>query len=605
MDLFEQKSISIKVVQVTIEERIEQAVNAIFVLYQRGLMPCVAFSGGKDSTVLLMLALMAAEKAIKAGLQGALWVLNADTGVESPIVWKHARDELARAAAYAEDRGITMRVGIASPSMSSSWLMRIIGGRALPSFPENNADCSVEWKANPMLRLRKKLEKHFAKNLKTESCTLIGTRYSESTERARKMTQRAESATEPVRNKAGELVMAPIAMWSDDDVWEMLALVRYGQIKSYTDTEALFAIYQDAGPTTCAVVNDSILSGAASSRGGCGARTGCWVCQKVKTDASMENFLRKPEYAFMQGLNDLREFIAATQYDLDRRQWLGRSIKHGYIAVRPDAYSPAMIRELFQYVLTLQAIENEIAANTGQAPRFRIIDAAGVVAIDAIWSLNGFHTPFTAIKDFYDVFEKGVRYEIPKIEAFPKVEMPEPRFIYVGDDWINSPDKHLFGLRNPVGEAMAELQPCMNTRLLKNGRAILDVNTDTEFTVDEESVCMALDFEIDRLLEMHEEMKHGSANSFGYKWWLQYGTISLASMQGGIHDMILRRTEFKARHGIAGPGQDLRRLQLMSVPWYEAPEEVQKAFIENEDLSKYQEKRKEAAFQDKQIALFA
>ena len=47
MDLFEQKSISIKVVQVTIEERIEQAVNAIFVLYQRGLMPCVAFSGGK------------------------------------------------------------------------------------------------------------------------------------------------------------------------------------------------------------------------------------------------------------------------------------------------------------------------------------------------------------------------------------------------------------------------------------------------------------------------------------------------------------------------------------------------------------------------------
>ena len=605
MDLFQMHSITLKVVSVTIEERIEQAINAINQLFARGVVPCVAFSGGKDSTVLLMLAIMAAEKAAEAGQRPVLWVLNADTGVESPVVWKHAQTELSKAAAFAKERGITMKVGVSTPSMSSSWLLRIVGGRALPSFPENNADCSVEWKVNPMQKLRRKLEKHLAMDLRTESCTLIGTRFSESQERARKMNARGESATEPVRNNAGELVLAPIAMWSEDDVWEMLALVRFGQIKSYSDTETLFAIYQDAGPTTCAVVNDSILTGAASARGGCGARTGCWVCQKVKTDASMENFLRKPEYAFMQGLNDLREFIAATQYDLSRRQWCGRTISHGYIAVRPDAYSPSMIREIFQYVLTLQATENEIAAESGIAPRFQIIDVPGVIAVDALWSLHGFHTPFTAIKDFHDVFEKGVRYTIPKIDPFPKVEMPEPRFIYVGEDWIDTPDKHLIGLRNPVGEAMTELHPCMSTRTLKSGRVVLDVNTDIEFSVDEESAYLALDFEIDRLLEMHEEMKNRSANSYGYKWWLQYGTIALAKMQVGIHDAILRRTEYKARNGIAGPDQDLRRLQLMSVPWYEAPVEVQESFIEKGVLAAYQERRKEAAFLEKQLALFA
>ena len=605
MDLFKANNILLKVVSVPIEERIEQAINAIQQLFARGVVPCVAFSGGKDSTALLMLAIMAAERAVEAGLKPILWVLNTDTGVESPVVWHHARSELHKASVFAEERGITMKIGVSKPSMSSSWILRIVGGRALPSFPENNTDCSVEWKVQPMQKLRRKLEKHLAKELKTESCTLIGTRFSESQDRARKMNARGESAIEPVRNKAEELVLAPIAMWSDDDVWEMLALVRYGQIKSYTDTETLFAIYQDAGPTSCAVVNDSILTGAASSRGGCGARTGCWTCVKVRTDASMENFLRKPEYAFMQGLNDLREFISATQYDLSRRQWCGRTINHGYIAVRPDAYSPGMIRELFQYVLSLQATENEIASNTGKAPRFTIINLRDVIAVDALWSLNGFHTPFTAIKDFHDVFEKGVRYTIPKVEAFPKVEMPEPRFLYVGEDWVNASDRHLTGLRNPLGEAMTELHPCMNTRTLKDGRLILDVNTDVEFTVDEESAYIAMEFEIDHLLEMHEKMRHRSANAFGYKWWLQYGTIALAKMQVGIHDGILRRTEFKARHGIAGPEQDLRRLEMMSVPWFEAPVEVQEAFIEKNVLSEYQARRKEAAFLEKQMALFA
>ena len=477
----------------------------------------------------------------------------------------------------------------------------------MPSFPQNNADCSVEWKSNPMQRLRKRLLAKIFKETQIEACTLVGTRFDESQARGQKMRARGDSATVPVRNKAGDLVLSPLAHWSSDDIWEALAMVRGKIMASYTDTEALFEIYQDAGPTSCAVVNDSILEGGASSRGGCGARTGCWCCLQVKTDASMENFLRKPEYEFMRGLNDLREFMSATQFDLSRRQWVGRTIEHGYIAIRPDAYSPAMMRELFRYVLTIQARENAESQRLGIPPRFQIVTEAGVVGVDAMWSLNGFHKAFAAIEDYYDVFIRGVRYDVPKIDPFPQVAMPEPRFLYVGDHWdADLGGQHPWtGMRDPLAESMTEVSGCIGTRELGDGRVVLEVNTEESFSVDEESACLTLDFELDHILGMRDQMMRIGGYTQSYKWWLMHGTISLAKGQVGRHDQVLRRTEFKARHGLCGADYDLNHVLAKSVSWQDVPQEVQEAFIAPAKLEAMKETARLEAERNRQHLLFA
>lgn len=385
-----------------------------------------------------------------------------------------------------------------------------------------------------------------------------------------------------------------------------MGLVRAGVYSSYTDTEDLFRIYTDAGPTSCAVVNDAIIEGGASSRGGCGARTGCWTCVKVKTDASMNNLLEKDEYAFMRGLNDLREFIVATQYDLTRRQWFGRSIKKGYIAIRPDAYHPKMQRELLRYVLTLQATENQEAVLRGINPRFQIITAAGLIGVDAMWSLNGYHQAFSAVEDYHEVFHLGKRYEIPKLETFQKVDMPEPRFLYVGD-WdedCSEAESVWNGLRDPVGESLWEWSKCMGTKQLSSGQVVLDVNTEETFNVDEESAALMLDLEVERILSLRKTFMRVGGYTQAYKWYLARGVISLAAGQVGIHDRFCRRTAFKERYGLCGPDYDLQDLIEASVPWHEAPMDVQEAFIKEGKLEKLNEALELRNYAERQHLLF-
>ena len=593
-DLFAQY---LKPVVVSVEERMDAAIAVLFDLFMQDTILTVSFSSGKDSVCLLMLTLMAAEKAVTEGKKPVLWIQNADTGVENPLVSSHARTEMRKAKAYAKSKGITVQIAVASPNLLSSWLIRVVGGRALPSFPQANADCSIEWKQVPMQSMRKKLLARLNKDSGKEPVTLTGSRFAESASRSGKMRARGETATTPFRNKAGELVLSPICMWSDDDVWEVLGMVRNGMIQSYTDAEDLHNFYRDAGPTSCAVVNDAILEGGTSSRGGCGARSGCWCCVQVASDTSMENLLDKPEYEFMRGLNDLREFIANTQHDMNRRQWIGRSIRHGYFAVQPDALHPSMLRELFRYVLTVQMREEEDSSSLGIYPRFQLVTPGSIVALDAMWSLQGYHPPFTALEDYRDIVINGVRYDIPKIEpmAAPK-EWPEPRFLYVGADWDSElrMEEPFTGLRDPFTESMTELSGCIQTRQLTNGRTVIDIPEATFFSVDEEGASMLLEFELDHLLDTRRAVQTIGGYAQGYLIYAQYGCLTLASGQSSSHDRFLRRTSYKERHGLCGPDYDKDALLAASVPWHEAPLEVQEAFIGEAKLKRLRQMRQQA-----------
>ena len=116
----------------------------------------VAWSGGKDSSVILGLTMQAAQSLLADGavLKAPILVTHGDTLVENPEIRAYVDGEIVRLRDYAERHAVPLQVHIAKPNLTESWQLRVIGGRALPSFPGTNHDCTTDLKIKPMHRLR-------------------------------------------------------------------------------------------------------------------------------------------------------------------------------------------------------------------------------------------------------------------------------------------------------------------------------------------------------------------------------------------------------------------------------------------------------------------
>lgn len=542
-------------------------------LLQRGTPAALAWSAGKDSSVAANLVLTSAAALRRAGHPIApIVVLHADTGVENPEVWQHARSELNKMRAFAKKHDIDLRVAISHPPLAAQWAVRVIGGSALPIFPNaGSRDCSVDLKIKPMARLRKQWLKALGEHAAARHppVTVVATRFDESAGRAKRMAERGDSAEQIRQGEDGALYLTPLANWTASDVWEYLAQARNGQIPAYSDFADTFRLYADAAGTSCAVVGDDMTASLKHSRG-CGARFGCSQCQAVSSDRSMENMIEQdPAYRYLRGLNRLQRYVAATQYDWTRRTWLGRTIDEaGYVTIQPDLYSPQMLETLLRYALTVDVEEQSDAQAAGFSdPRFSLVNAQQLVAIDAEWSRQGVARPFHALKLYRDIYLRGERYPVPQVPTVARTPLPAPRYLYVGTDWDEDRAWQFTGLRNPQLEAQASdwgQSGCLGaTKALRNGRTVLDLPTDTFYDIDPEGVELLLDFELDRLIEtFHDDSRYRT--TAGYHYYASSGLITLSHGQVRASDEILRRTAFKERHGLVGD-HDIAPLLTRSV----------------------------------------
>ena len=567
----------VHLLRVSIEDRIAQAIQSILRLFISGQPVVVAFSGGKDSSVVAALTLDAALQAKELGASPFVVVTTGDTDVENPEVALHYRAELAKMRQFGEERGINVQVAVARPNILSTFQMKVLTGRGLPSFPNGSSDCSVDLKVTPQARLRKQLFKAFVDGGMPAPCTLVGTRLDESEVRAARMKARQDRPDVPVRNKDGELVMTPLRDWSTDDVWEAIALYGAGAYPSFSDFQEVMRIYAHAAGSSCAVVADAIYEGGKKHRQGkCGARTGCWSCVATE-DKSLANMIEFDErYAYARGLNRLNRFIRNTQYDWSLRNWIGRTIQEGFIAIEPDTYSPAMIRMLTRFMLQLDFDEEQRARRAGEKPKFQVLPLDMMVGIDAYQSLQGVARPFACWVDYNAIRSGHVRYDVPEVERVVPRPMPETRFLFVGKDWEESAGTAWTGLRDPLWESlMGESDEMLVT--LKNGRIVWNAPVQPEFSVDMESVCMMEDFELDRLLEKHESGFQPGGITEAYKWYTRFGCLNLSRGMLRKHDEICRRTSFKDRLGLTLE-YDHENLMGMSVRYRDLPEAARQAW---------------------------
>jgi hypothetical protein len=294
-------------------------------------------------------------------------------------------------------------------------------------------------------------------------------------------------------------------------------------------------VYQDAGGSSCVVVADAEMERHAKP---CASRFGCWACTAVREDRSLRQMIDSDpaRYGYLRPLAALRDFIAYSQYDWGRRQFIGRTIRNGFITIAADTYAPSMLAELLRYALTAQ-----------KDAGIEIVSAAQLIAIDARWSY-ALAEPFAALRIWREV-EQGARWEPPSIAPVPKTEVLRYGLIHVGGDWDDEIQSDLVvtGLRDTGWEMFSE--SCgPELRALRNGRTVIDVEGLGD--IDEEAAWMFLDFEADRMLD--------DCASFdwdwtaGYRTYLRYGLVQPAKGQSHLIDSILRRSQWRQRHGLHG-----------------------------------------------------
>ncbi len=528
----------------------DQAMAAMMAVLRKGHPLAVAYSGGKDSSVLTNLALAAALAVKREGHRALVIVSHADVGaVENPEIRSLVRSELQCMARFAAEKGLQLRVRIAHPAQFDSFAVRVIGGRALPAFPDSRRDCTSSWKREPSEKALRALSREVAREGWAEPVLMTGVRRDESTVRAGFIARRKEESTRLWTDKEGRLRLSPLLDWTSDDVWGYLGLCRQGVIEAYSSFDEVMRVYQDAGGSSCVIVADAEMQVNAKP---CASRFGCWACTAVREDRSLRQMIESDSarYGYMRPLAALRDFIAHTQYDWSRRQYVGRTIHNGFITIAADTYSPAMLADLLRYALSAQ-----------KATGIEIVSAAQLIAIDARWSLYALAPPFSALRIWREV-ERGRRWQIPTVSTFPKTPVPRYGLVHVGDDWDDEIESDLVvtGLRDTSWEMFSE--SCgPELRALRNGRTVMDVEGWSD--IDEEDAWMFLDFEADRMLD--ERSSFESDWTQGYRTYLRFGLVQPGKGQSHLIDSILRRSQWRQRHDLHGM-QDLNRLrQRLSV----------------------------------------
>lgn len=563
----------------TCEELTAEAEASIMRLFESGAPACVAHSSGKDSSVVTNLTLTVARRAKAAGLDPLVVITSSRTLVENPEVDNHLLMDHVRIKNYAKRHELRVISRIVEPTLAQTFQMRVLTGRGLPAYVGTSSDCSQDLKITPQITARRKLFRELKSEGRAEPVTLLGTRQAESAKRGLAMLARGDRHDKPTRNKAGDLVLSPIARWDTDSVWEYLGLAGAGIVDSYSDFAETRRIYAAASGTSCVIVADAIEEGAKQKKAGkCGARHGCWTCLQT-VDRSLEAMVEfEPRYQYAKGLLRFTKFLRAIRYDFSRRSWVGRTIRKGYIRIQPDTFNSETIRLLTRFMLQLDYDERKLAREDGRPVLFQCLDLRMLIGVDAMQSLNGVARPFSCWSDLRDI-ESGIRYDIPEIPEAPRAEVPSARFLKVGSDWDEESEQSAWdGLRNPLHEALTERSGCTpNIVELPNGRSAWEMDTEQSMSVDEESAYLIEEFEKDRLLEMHDSGFAAGGITSGYLWYLSYGVLSLSHSQQSEHDMVARRTAFKDRHGLTME-YDLDDLLKQTVGFAELPPEAASAW---------------------------
>lgn len=446
--------------------KILDGVDAFKEVILSGKPVSIRFSGGKDSTCVVILFLLAAVELKKAGayIPPNQVIASANTRSENPEVANLLQKTQAEIRNFCQLHDLPVTVITATPRLGQTLVGRIITGRGLPSYPTKSAQCAVERKIAPMNNtLRNWYKERGIKKPNSETVLVLGSRISESDQRKRSMLSFGAKQHVSLSKKSKALEFYPIAEWLVSDIWKTLSIAgtQRGIIPAFMSDFSEISTFYSSSTGECVFMHTDDVNKKQES---CSARTGCFDCVRMAQDKSLEQLIESDSnrYGYLRPLNKIRNFIWNIQHDWSRRNLLGRTATNGFSRLRPDVFSFQTCRTLLAALITAdydeynraqhvaqQLSTGEIEANEVNLrlakPQFCFVKPEDVICCEFLWSLHTFNVqPFEAVMLYHNIWHKGDTTAFERLDGdsipitlVKKTPHPKGDYLFVGDETLN------------------------------------------------------------------------------------------------------------------------------------------------------------------------
>ena len=257
----------------------------------------VAYSGGKDSTLLLQLIFEVVLALPADARKRQVHIVSNDTLVESPLVISHMRRSLDVVRRAIDKADLPMSATVTKPCIDDTFWVNVIGRGYIPPT-RNFRWCTDRLKIAPTSKFIKRTTSAYRKSI-----LLIGTRKSESTSRRARMEQYKKVGRMTRHHQIENCrVFSPIAELTDNEVWTILLQSKPPWSGSHRN---LITLYRNAGGGECPLV---LSKADAPSCGSTSPRFGCWTCSVVSKDRSLAGLINSGFDEF-EPLLDFRDWI--------------------------------------------------------------------------------------------------------------------------------------------------------------------------------------------------------------------------------------------------------------------------------------------------------
>jgi hypothetical protein len=268
-------------------------------------------------------------------------------------------------------------------------------------------------------------------------------------------------------------------------------------------------------------------------------------------------------FAHLRPLNDFRNYLLAIQWDLSRRELVGRSLSDaGYTRIQADTYSFGSRVEMLKLLLSIDASERDRAEvhsadlATGRIPdtqenrelcdpQFEFVTPQQLVAIDFFLSMHHYAPhAFPALAVWHDVNVLGRRYPIPRIEALSKADIVLHGWYPVGQYDRDAP---VVGLRDFDAEQWNRYRhPDRAGRYARTtgGEQTVYFEEASQFEVDAQAACLFVTCTYDTAFMLDTQHRDAIESA---RFWLNEGIVKLPTGMAQRYQDMAKRGQYFSR----------------------------------------------------------